>query len=89
MDNNGLSVNPMEIIQMIKSGKNPQQIVLSVFESNLGNINPIAANLVSLAKSNRSAEIEKVARNICKERGVDFDKEFNDFKSNLFKAMKP
>lgn len=84
---NGLSVNPMDLISMIKQGKNPQQLVLSIFEANLSKVNPIAANLVDLAKQNRTAEIEKIARNICAERGIDFDKEFNNFKSNLFKAI--
>jgi hypothetical protein len=84
---NRLSVNPMDLISMIKQGKNPQQLVLSVFEANLSKVNPIAANLVDLAKQNRTAEIEKIARNICAERGIDFDKEFNNFKSNLFKAI--
>ena len=85
--NDGLSVNPIEIVQMIKNGKNPQEIILNIFESNLSNVNPIAANLVDLAKNNRSAEIEKVARNLCAQQGIDFDKEFNNFKSNLFKAI--
>lgn len=82
-----LNVNPMELIAMIKQGKNPEQLVLSIFESNLSQVNPIAANLISLAKQNRTSEIEKVARNLCAQKGVDFDKEFNDFKSNLFKAI--
>jgi hypothetical protein len=42
--------------------------------------NPIANNLLNLAKNNQTAEIEQVARNMLKEQGKDFDKEFNDFK---------
>ena len=82
-----LNVNPADLISMIKSGKNPQQLILNIFESNLSKVNPIAANLLDLAKNNRTAEIEKVARNLCEQRGIDFDKEFNSFKSNLFKAI--
>jgi hypothetical protein len=37
-----------------------------------------------LAKQNRTADIEQIARNICAERGVDFDKEFASFKAGLF-----
>ena len=83
-----LNVNPMDLITMIKQGKNPQQLILNIFESNLGKTSPVAANLIALAKEGRTEEIEKIARNICAERGVDFDKEFNNFKSNLFKAIK-
>jgi hypothetical protein len=43
---------------------------------------------LDLAKNNRTAEIERVARNLCAERGIDFDKEFSTFKSNLFKGSK-
>lgn len=81
------TINPIDLISMIKQGKNPQELVLYFLESNLSQNNPIAANLLSLAKQNRTAEIEKVARNLCEQKGVDFDKEFNDFKSNLFKAI--
>ena len=81
------TINPIDLISMIKQGKNPQELVLYFLESNLSQSNPIAANLLSLAKQNRTAEIEKVARNLCEQKGVDFDKEFNDFKSNLFKAI--
>lgn len=44
---------------------------------------PIGANLLNLAKQNRTAEIEQIARNLCAQRGVDYDKEFNSFKQKL------
>jgi hypothetical protein len=87
MPTRNLNVNPMDLITMIKNGQNPQQLVLNILESNLAQRNPIAANLLDLAKNNRTAEIERVARNLCEQKGVDFDKEFNNFKSNLFKAI--
>jgi hypothetical protein len=43
----------------------------------------MGANLLSLAKQNRSADIEQIARNICSQNGKDFDKEFNAFKQML------
>ena len=86
MNNNML--NPMDIIEKIRSGQNPQQIMLSVLEQGVAANNPIMGNLLELAKQNRTADIERVARNLCKERGIDFDKEFNTFKSNLFRGIK-
>lgn len=77
-------MNPMDIIMKIKSGQNPQQIMISILEEGVAASNPIAANLLDLAKNNRTADIEKVARNLCAERGIDFDKEFSNFKYNLF-----
>ena len=82
-------MNPMDIITMIRSGQNPQQIMISILEEGVAASNPMAANLLDLAKNNRTAEIEKIARNLCAERGIDFDKEFNSFKSNLLRTGGP
>ena len=77
-----MNVNPMQLIQMIKSGQNPQQLVMNILEQQMQNT-PMGANLLSLAKQNRSAGIEQIARNLCKQSGRDFDKEFNAFKQML------
>lgn len=74
--------NPMQILQFVKKSKNPQQAVYNIVEKQMGN-NPIFSNLLALAKNNKGEEIENIARNLCKERGVDFDKEFNSFRQNL------
>ena len=77
-----MPINPMQLIQMIRSGKNPQELVMSILEESAQQ-NPLYANLMSLAKENKTAEIEAIARNIFKEKGLDFDKEFNNFKSKM------
>ena len=82
-------MNPMDIITMIRSGQNPQQIMINILEEGVAANNPIAANLLDMAKNNRTADIERVARNLCAERGLDFDKEFNNFKFNLFRGIEP
>lgn len=75
-------VNPIYLIQMIKSGQNPQQLMLNILEGQAAS-NPMSANLLELAKQGRTADIEKIARNIAKERGIDYDKEFTAFKQML------
>ena len=75
-------MNPMEIIQMIRNGQNPQQITMNILESRLGST-PMGANLLSLAKDNNTPEIEKVARNLMSQRGLDYDKELASFKKML------
>jgi hypothetical protein len=72
----------MDLIQMIKSGQNPQQLMMYVLEQRAQE-NPMYANLLSLAKNNQSKEIEQIARNVMKEKGLDFDKEFTNFKNSL------
>lgn len=75
-------MNPMQLIQMIKNGSNPQQLALSMLEQNAGS-NPVINNLLHLAKEGKTDEIEDIARNMFKEQGKDFDKEFNSFKQSL------
>jgi hypothetical protein len=45
--------------------------------------NPILNNVMSMAKNGDMQGVENFARNICKQRGLDFDKEFNKFKENF------
>ena len=77
------NVNPMELIMQIKQGKNPQQLMLGILETGAAQ-NPIYANLLQMAKEGRTSEIEAFARNIAKEKGIDFDKEFSRFKKQYF-----
>lgn len=72
------NVNPMLIIQAIKQGQNPQQLMLSILENNMAGT-PLGNNLITLAKNGRSSDIEQIVRNIAKQRGIDFDKEFPNF----------
>jgi hypothetical protein len=58
-----MQVDPMMLIQQIKSGQNPQQLILSILENQMGNT-PMGANLINLARNNQTAEIEKIVRNI-------------------------
>ena len=72
------NVDPRRLIQMIRQGQNPQQLMLSVLEGYAGS--PMGRNLLNLARNGQTAEIEKIARNLCKERGMDFDQEFMKFR---------
>lgn len=63
---------------------NMKQMVMGMLKNNS---NPIFANLVNLAEQNNTKELEKFARNYCKEQGRDFDKEFANFQ-NMFMNKK-
>ena len=75
-------VNPMMLIQMIRQGQNPQQLLMSILEGSAAN-NPVSSNLLDLVKNNRTADIETFARNYFASQGKDFDKEFNAFKETF------
>lgn len=74
--------NPMQVIQAMRSGMNPQQIVMNILQEKMGET-PMGQNLINLAQNNKSAEIEQIARNMCNQRGVDFDTAFSSFKNLL------
>ena len=74
-----MQVDYMKLLQAIRSGANPQQLVMGVLEGQMANT-PMGKNLLQLVKENKTSEIEKIARNICEQNGIDFDKEFASFK---------
>lgn len=47
--------------------------------------NPMAQNVLDMAKNGDVSGIEQFGRNIAKERGVDFDAEFQAFKNQFSK----
>lgn len=73
--------NPMQILQFIKASGNPQKFMLNMLQQQSNN--PIMANLIQMAQANDEKGIENFARNLMKEQGLDFDKEFNTFRKNL------
>ena len=73
--------NPMQILQFIKASGNPQKFMLNMLQQQSNN--PIMANLIQMAQANDEKGIENFARNLMKEQGLDFDKEFNTFRKTL------
>lgn len=75
--------NPiMQFMQMVRSGGNPEAMMMNILQQKMGN-NPMGKNLLQMAQKNDGKGIEQVARNLCAQRGLDFDKEFAAFKQQL------
>ena len=55
-------INPLQIIGMIKNGQNPQSLMMSLLEKNMGGT-PMGDNLIKMARGGQTADIEKFARN--------------------------
>ncbi len=71
----------MQFMKMAQGGGNPQQFILNMLNERAQTSNdPLMKSLLQSAKSGNQKEIENIARNITKEKGIDFDKEFNSFK---------
>lgn len=72
----------MQFIQMMRSGSNPQEMIMNMLQQQAGNT-PVGQNLLRMAQNNDGKGIEQFARNLCAQRGFDFDKEFTAFKQKL------
>lgn len=72
-------MNPIRMLQnFIMKGFSPQKIVEQMVGSN-----PMMSNLMKMANAGDTEGVEKVARNMFKEKGRDFDKEFSEFRSKF------
>lgn len=74
-------MNPFQMLQMFKSG-NPKNIVMNMIKNTMGS-NPMVKNLIDMAEKGDNKGVENFARNIMKEKGMDFDKEFNTFMNDM------
>lgn len=73
----------MNPFQMLGAMKNPQAFIQQMMSSSQVMQNPIARNIIDMAQKGDVAGIEQMGRNIAKEKGIDFDKAFSDFKKQF------
>lgn len=72
-------INPEYFLQMIRSGKNPEQLMMDFLQNQMAG-SPMGDSLIQLAQRKDSQGIEQFARNYFKQQGKDFDTEFNVFR---------
>lgn len=75
----GNSNNVLQFVSLIKNNPNPQAVVMNELQRRAQS-NPVLGNIVTLVQNGDTQGVETIVRNIAKERGIDFDKEFNSFK---------
>ena len=63
--------------------KSPQQFLQSMIGNSKIMQNPMARNIIDMAQKGDVEGIEQMGRNIAKEKGIDFDKAFSDFKKQF------
>lgn len=77
-----MNVNPMQLIQMIKGGQNPQQLIMNILQQQSRN-NPVLNNAMNMLQNKNTSGLQMLARNLAAQRGIDFDKEFTNLKNQL------
>ena len=73
-------MNPFQMIQEIK---NPQQFLQQIMGNSQMMQNPMIKNTVQMAQNGDAKGIEQLARNLCKEKGINADDMFNQMKNNF------
>ena len=73
-------MNPLNMIKGMMGNMNPKNMAMNMLKNNT---NPVFSNLIDMANKGDSKGVEEFARNICKERSIDFDKEFADFMKQI------
>lgn len=58
----------MQAMQMMCNMQNPQQMMQGMFQNN-----PLFQRAQQMAHGKSEQELEQVARNLCQQRGVDFE----------------
>lgn len=74
-------MNPMNIFRMMKAG--PQQFIQQMMGNNQMMSNPIMKNALGMVQSGNMRGVEQMARNLCKEKGLNADEVFNQVKGKF------
>ena len=74
-------MNPINIFQMMNAG--PQQFIQQMMGNNQITSNPIMKNTMQMAQQGNIQGIEQMARNLCREKGLNADDVFNQIKSRF------
>lgn len=75
-------MNPINIFQQM-IGSNPQQLAQQMMNNPRIANNPLAKNMFDMAQKGDVQGIKEIGRNIAKEKGIDFDRAFTDFKNQF------
>lgn len=72
--------NPMNMLKIMMNSKTPQQLIMNMMGQNS---NPMISNLMEMANSGNNKGIEQFARNLCKQKGINYDMAFPEFMKQL------
>ena len=73
----------MNMLMQIMQGKNPQQMILNYLQQSQLGSTPIGQNLIGLTQKGDFTSLEQIARNLCQQRGINFEEQFKNFKQQL------
>lgn len=75
-----MNINPM---QMLRGMGSPRQFIQNMMGNSQIMSNPMAKNIMGMAQKGDFAGVEQLGRNIAKEKGIDFDQAFAQFRNQF------
>ena len=75
-----MNINPMQLIQAMK---NPQAFMQQMMNNSQIMQNQMAKNAIGMAQSGDTKGIEQMARNLCREKGINPDEMIKQIKSRI------
>lgn len=72
--------NPLSFVQMMR---NPQAFMQEVMSNSQIMSNPIMRNTMEMMQKKDYEGVEKLAKNLCKEKGMDYEQLCKEIKSRL------
>lgn len=73
-------MNPMQMMQVFR---NPQQFIQGMMNNSQVAQNPILKNALDMAQKGDKQGVEELARNLCKEKGVNPEEAIGKIKSQF------
>lgn len=73
-------LNPVLLTQMMR---NPQAFMQQIMNNNQLMQNPIMRNAMEMMQKKDYEGVEKLAKNLCKEKGMDYEQLCKEIKSHL------
>lgn len=73
----------MNLMQMTQAMKNPQQFLQNMMGNNQIMRNPMAKNTLEMAQKGDFQGIENIAKNLCKEKGINPEEMMNQIKKQM------
>ncbi len=73
-------INPLQLMQMMR---NPQQFAQQMMNNTQFMQNPMARNALQMLQNGDSKGMEQMARNLCKERGINPEEAINGLKQSM------
>ena len=71
--------NPLNLVQIFR---NPEPFMRQIMQSPQFKSNPMAQNVIEMKNNNDVQGLTEMAKNVCKEKGIDFDGLYSQLKQN-------